>query len=368
MCDLHIGWECSLLTLVCRLDRAAGGLPGPLAKLAQRPHFTVSGFFFQNRFMTTSRIKFHNWFSSFAAAIVVVLGLALVAQDAEAARRLGGGKSFGRQTMNRDQATQPAKPPAQDAAKPAQSPGQATQPTGNRWMGPLAGIAAGLGIAALLSHLGLGGAFAAALGNILVIALLIFGGMFLWRMLKRSTAGAQAPPQANPMRQAFDTPGAARMGDSATTNAFGQPIGRSSGGNTYAAPAAAAVPESGIPADFDVEGFLRVAKVQFNRMQAAWDSRDLDDIRKFTTPEVFAEIKMQRDEDADKAEHHDVENLEAHLLGIETTADDYAASVRFSGALRDSSGQAESFEEVWNLVKPTNGRSGWLLGGIQQLQ
>lgn len=264
--------------------------------------------------------------------------------------------------MNRDQATQPARTPAQDAAsKPTQSPaGQGAQPAGNRWMGPLAGIAAGLGIAALLSHLGLGGAFAAALGNILVIALLIFGGMFLWRMLKRSTAGAQAPP----MRQAFDAPGSARMGSSATTNAFGQPIR----GAHVAPQVQADTIDTTIPADFDVEGFLRVAKVQFNRMQAAWETRDLDDIRKFTTPEVYAEIKMQRDEDAAQTEHHDVENLEASLLGIETSADDYVASVRFSGVLRDGKGETEAFEEVWNLVKPVNGRAGWLLGGIQQLQ
>jgi len=27
----------------------------------------------------------------------------------------------------------------------------------------------------------------------------------------------------------------------------------------------------------------------------------------------------------------------------------------------------ESFQEVWNLSKPVNGSSGWMLAGIQQL-
>jgi predicted lipid-binding transport protein (Tim44 family) len=315
--------------------------------------------------MTTTRNGIRNWLAGATAALVVGLSFALVVQDAEAARRLGGGKSFGRQTMNRD-ANPPAKAPAQNAANPSQqqSPAGGAPAAGNRWMGPLTGLAAGLGIAALLSHLGLGGAFAAALGNILVIALLIFAGLFLWRMLKRSTASAS---QGAPMRPAYQqSPGSARLqGDGASTNVFGAPIG---GAPAAASPVPAIDDTNGIPADFDVEGFLRIAKVNFNRLQAAWDAGDLDDIRKFSTPEVYAEIKMQRDEEAGQSSRHEVENLEAQLLGIETTAEDYVASVRFSGSIREDAGNPEPFGEIWNLVKPVNGRTGWLLGGIQQLQ
>ncbi len=316
--------------------------------------------------MTTSRNGFRKWLAGITTVLVVVLAsFALVAQDAEAARRLGGGKSFGRQTMSRDQAP-PARTPAQDAAaKPGQqqTPATAPAPAGNRWMGALGGLAAGLGIAALLSHFGLGGAFASALGSVLMLALLIFGGLFLWRMIKRS-----AYPQTGttPLRQAFEAPPSGRMmGSGATTNAYGAPIPGTR--ETAQAQPESADSSNGIPADFDVEGFLRIAKVNFNRLQAAWDARDLDDIRKFTTPEVYAEIKMQRDEAGDRADRSEVENLDAKLLGIETTADDYVASVRFSGTLRDSGETPEAFEEVWNLVKPVNGRAGWLLGGIQQV-
>ena len=302
--------------------------------------------------------------------LVVLMSFALVAQDAEAARRLGGGKSFGRQSMNRDQAA-PARTPAQDAAsKPGQSSPAAPAPAGNRWMGPLTGLAAGLGIAALLSHFGLMGPFAAALGNILVIALLIFAGMFIWRMIKRSAGGKDnSPMNANaPMRhmkQAFDSPTSGKLvGSGATTNAYGVAIPSTQ--SAVESPVAADT-NTGIPADFDVEGFVRQAKVHFNRLQAAWDTKDLSDIRKFTTPEVFAEIKMQRDEETASGGRTEVFNLEATLLGIETTSEEYIASVRFTGTIRENGEGAVPFEEIWNLVKPVEGRSGWLLGGIQQV-
>jgi predicted lipid-binding transport protein (Tim44 family) len=42
--------------------------------------------------------------------------------------------------------------------------------------------------------------------------------------------------------------------------------------------------------------------------------------------------------------------------------------VRFSGMVRETPGtQPVGFEEVWNLVKPADGSSGWLLAGIQQM-
>jgi predicted lipid-binding transport protein (Tim44 family) len=185
----------------------------------------------------------------------------------------------------------------------------------------------------------------------------VFAGLFLWRMLKRSTSpGAQSPMR----REAFQGAAPAPSGNPGSTNIFGNPVGSP-------APAPAAQGAGSIPADFDVEGFLRIAKVNFNRLQAAWDTRDLDDIRKFTTPEVFAEIKMQRDEDQGTTDRHEVDNLGAELLGIETTSEDYVASVRFFGVMRENGGNAEPFEEIWNLVKPVNGRAGWLLGGIEQV-
>jgi predicted lipid-binding transport protein (Tim44 family) len=122
-----------------------------------------------------------------------------------------------------------------------------------------------------------------------------------------------------------------------------------------------------VPADFDVDAFLRSAKVHFMRLQAAWDTRNIDDIREFTTPEVFAEIRMQLHE-VGATTQTDVVSLEAQLLGIEEGSADYLASVRFDGTTREGQASAERFSEVWNLSKPKRGNRGWLLAGIQQLQ
>lgn len=121
-----------------------------------------------------------------------------------------------------------------------------------------------------------------------------------------------------------------------------------------------------VPADFDVEGFLRNAKVHFNRRQATWNARDPTDIRKCTTPEAFAEIKMQREESTGKDDRTEVRQPDVTLLGIETTPEEYVASVRFTGAIRENNGSPAPFEEVWNLTKPVDGKGGWLQAGIRQ--
>ena len=310
--------------------------------------------------MTTSRNTLSRWLAATATLLAVILSFALVVQDAEAGR-LGGSKSFGRQStnVNRQQSDPAPKAPVQDtAAKPGQPQTTPATPqtAGNRWLAPLAGIAAGLGIAALLSHFGLMGPFASELGSLLVIALFAFGAFFLWRMLRGSR---QAPANGAQMRQAFEAPSAGRTSAAAATNVYGASLS--------GAQASAQSPSWNVPADFDAKGFLRSAKVYFNRLQAAWDAKDLDDIRKFTTPEAFAEIKMQRDEGAGQSDRTEINNLDALLLGIETTAAEYVASVRFTGMIRENGGTLEPFEEIWNLAKPVDGRGGWLLAGVQQL-
>ncbi len=289
------------------------------------------------------------------AVIAIALGstFAMVAQDSEAARRFGGGKSFGRQSSNLNKQ---AAPP--NAAAPTQSqaaPGAAQQPQRNRWLGPLAGIAAGLGLAALFSHLGLSEGF----GSILMILLLVMAGVFVWRMLRRGPAnssvqrreavyaGASPAPSHRPQVSAPVPGGASNSVMSSFTDAA-----------TW-----------GIPADFDKEGFERSAKVHFIRLQAAWDAKELSDIREFTTPEMYAEVKMQLSEAKDEKTQTEVVDVEAEVLGVETGSSEDLASVRLKGTIREApNAPAEPFQEVWNLAKPKNGRTGWLLAGIQQIQ
>lgn len=289
-------------------------------------------------------------------AAILALGLAMMVPDAEA-RRLGGGKSFGRQSQNVDRSAPPARDAGATSQQSAQGqPGGAAQQPRNRFGGMLGGLAAGLGIAALLSYLGLAGPLAEMLGSVLMVGLLVGGGLLIWRMLRGARNPAPAGPAMEPALSTLRTgTGAARPGSVAAS------LQGSGGGEPLAAPAA----NWSIPSDFDTQGFLRQAKVHYLRLQAAWDARNLDDVREFTTPEVFAEIRMQLAEET-STERTDIEDLEAQLLGIETGERDYLASVRFTGMAREQGGTAERFAEVWNLSKPARGKGGWLLAGIQQ--
>ena len=290
----------------------------------------------------------HSFVRLLGIAMVVFASLTWVV-DAEA-RRLGGGKSFGRQSdVTQRQATPPAAAP---------SAAQAARPAGNRWMAPIAGLAAGLGLAALASWLG----FGEELASFMLIALLVIAAVVVFRLIAARRQGQAGP------RPAFQGAGAADgMSRYAPTNDGRGAAPQAMGGVAAAAPVAAAPGRPyGVPADFDVDGFLRTAKVQFVRLQAANDAGDLNDLRDFTSPEMFAELKLDIDERGASANRTDVVTLDAELLGIETTQADYLASVRFSGMIREEEGaEAQPFNEVWTLAKPING-GGWVLAGIRQ--
>lgn len=274
-----------------------------------------------------------------------VLTLGLTVQDAEA-KRLGGGGSKG---MQRESVTQrQATPPAQATPHtPAAAPTAPTAQPKRSWMGPLAGLAAGLGIAALMSHFGMG----EGMGNMLMILLLVAAAVFVFKLLFR-----KAQPSGNGMQYA------GAPGVTPPLQSF-EPASGGAGFNPAAAPVS-----RGIPADFDQAGFLRVAKVNFIRLQVANDTGNLDDIREFTTPEMFAEIKMDIDERKGAAQETDVQSVEAELLDVITESSRHIASVRFHGLISEQKGApAEHFNEVWHLVKPLDGSRGWSIAGIQQL-
>jgi len=137
-----------------------------------------------------------------------------------------------------------------------------------------------------------------------------------------------------------------------------------SGGASSVAPAVVA----NIPADFPVDSFLRGAKTTFIRLQAANDRKDLNDIREYTTPEMFAEISMQMQERGEAAQKTDVVTINTTLLEVANESDIAIASVRMSGQLRENSGAPESFDEIWHVQKNLkDDKSVWLLAGIQQI-
>jgi predicted lipid-binding transport protein (Tim44 family) len=264
--------------------------------------------------------------------IVAIAAGAMVATDADA-RRLGGGRSIGAQ---RSVTPPPAKTPQQQAA-PRQNP-QAAQPQAqpSRW-GMLGGILGGLAIGGLLGHL-FGGS---GLMGVLALALLALALVFAIRAAARRRSEHQ-PVQLAGMNETVPAPA---------------PL-QASGHNPVP------VSSARIPAGFDTAGFLRAAKMNFIKLQMANDSGRLDEIREFTTPELFDELRT----DVQAGNHTDVVSLNADLLELANEKNNYWASVRFSGTVRETpNAEPVGFEEVWNLVKPADGSSGWLLAGIQQM-
>jgi predicted lipid-binding transport protein (Tim44 family) len=341
-----------------------------------------------------------NWL---IGALVVALVSATVPSVSEA-KRLAGGKSTG---LKRDMPARtapdapPAKPatPQQGAANPAAPATAGAAPAAaapkRSWMGPLAGLAAGLGIAALMSHLGMGEAF----GNFLMMALLGVAAVFLVMFLLRRfgpqsrtpalAAGTASGHAAAGGQVAWPsaTPAAPATADSATTerramngptsvaspSAAQLPPGTAAStdlptAETGAPATAAAVAKVFVPASFDSEGFARTAKLIFIRMQAANDTADLDDLRRFTTPELFASLRLDLQERGASAQHTDVVKVLAEVLDVSNETDRQVVSVRFHGDMIEEKGAAAApFNEVWHLVKPHDDSQSWAVAGIEQM-
>jgi predicted lipid-binding transport protein (Tim44 family) len=320
---------------------------------------------------------------------VLAMSLVLVAGHADAAKRFGGGTSFGKQSSN---VTQRQAAPAPTQAAATKSPAPAAAPAAaapkKPWGAMLGGLAAGLGLAWLASSLGLGG----AMSQILMFALLAMVVMAAvsWFMRRKNAAsqpatspfafqgaGAAGPAavpasyrpenvgndaSARPWERtatAFDSTAV----DSASPAATGSMIGSGlSGSQTW-----------GIPEGFDSEGFLAAAKANFVSLQAAWDKSDIPALRVMMTDTMLKEIQAQLAERENHTggpvNHTEVVMIEAHLLGIEDLGDEYMASVEFTGMIREEPSAGPSpFREVWNMIKPKNGRNGWLVAGVQALQ
>jgi predicted lipid-binding transport protein (Tim44 family) len=321
--------------------------------------------------------------------------LAFGALDADAARRLGGGGSMGRQSSNvtQRQATPPANTPdaptAQRSTTAQPTPGAAAaQPARRPWGGMLGGLAAGLGLAWLANALGFGAGFA----NILMIILLVvvvLGVVAMIRARRQQPAMAGAggasgfpgstaeypadPRQYNPMKVGNDA--SARPWEDATIPAHGTAGGIRIGSGVAGPRGALEGSQNwGVPPGFDTDGFLVAAKRNFVTLQDAWDRSDMGTLRGMMTDEMMTEIRRQigeRDQQAGSvpAQRTEVEMLEAQLLGIEELGTEYVASVEFSGMIREEPSAGPSpFREVWNMVKPRDGSAGWLVAGVQALQ
>jgi predicted lipid-binding transport protein (Tim44 family) len=326
-------------------------------------------------------------------ALMLALAATAVPHTAEA-KRLGAGRPAGMQ-RNMPARTAPEAVPARPAAPqqtaPAAAPATPAAPPAaapkRNWMGPLAGLAAGLGIGALLSHFGMGG-MGGGFGSILTMLLLLGGGAFLVMfLLRRFGPGAQgagvAPAMAGAGGSGMNAPVAWPQA------APREPVLQRESLASLPAPASASngitpitpIPNAGpptppdtgvtrafVPAAFDAEGFTRTAKLIFIRLQAANDTADLDDLRRFTTPELFASIRLDIQERGSQPQVTDVVKVDAEVLDVVNESDRQIVSVRFHGQVVEEKGAAATaFNEVWHLVKPHDDSHPWAIAGIEPL-
>ena len=279
------------------------------------------------------------------ALSIGLIGFIMVANDAEA-RRLGGGRSIGRSAPTFQ------KKPTQQQAAPQQNQAQrsANQNSGSRrWLGPIAGLVAGGLIGAML----FGDMFEGfQFMDFLLILALVFGGIWLFRSLRRGAS----PPQ--PMqRQAHATAGGDSQPDSFTTPEIGSGL---SNNNQQA--------DFQIPSWFNEESFLQAAKSHFVRLQAAWDTGDMKDIREYTTPQLFGDLTLERQSYKGEQQFTEVVELDAELLGLAQEDNLLIASVRYNGIIREEQGgEAKAFTEIWHIQRALDeDNANWYVAGIQQ--
>ena len=295
--------------------------------------------------------------------IAVLIGFSMVAIDAEAAR-VGGGKSSGRQSSSATNSSAPAQKTAPAQATPTPA---APAPSGmSRFLGPLAGLAAGIGLMSLFGSGGLGG-LGGAMGGILMVLLLAGVGFFIYRMLTRNKAAPQQPMQyagsGSTNAHAY-TPApqpAQFTGNAAAPGSLAATLGGASALNSMnAAPAT-----SRWPADFDAVEFERQAKLNFNRLQAANDAGDASTLRDFITPELYRELEAEMKSAWGSSQKTESVDLKSEVLEVVTEGDLHIVSVRFTGQIREN-GVLSNLNEIWHLEKSISGRSGWRVSGIQQ--
>ena len=340
---------------------------------------------------------------SIQVLVPVILTLLLLGSGNAMAKRLGGGKSIGRQSssVSQSQSTSPShatESAGDTAARPGQRSNQGQDgvsanvpaaapavagPARRPWGGALlGGLAAGLGLAWLASSMG----FSDGFGSVVLMALLLGGFLWLWfralrlrRGVPMAMSGGQTPFAFQGVTQRAAAPRAPYRPENVGNDASARPFERSHLGELSATPEALPTPATAAPANwsvpegFDTAGFLAAAQANFVALQAAWDRADIPTLRAMMTDGMLDEIRVQLAERESQGgaqpNSTDVVMIDARLLGIETFPTEYVASVEFSGMIREEPSAGPSpFREVWNMSKPRNGQTGWLVAGVQALQ
>lgn len=277
--------------------------------------------------------------------------------DTADAARLGGGRSFG----SRPSMSQPAQAPSamqRQSTQQRQQAAQAQQPQRKGFLGGMGGLLGGLLAGSLIGSLLFGGGFSGGgIMDILLLGILLFVGLKLFARARSKAqpapAGAGNAPMGGmePPLQRNDT--AASGWDTLS----GQ-------NNAYNSQPEVVIP---MPADFDAEEFLRGAKMAYNRLQAAWDSRDLNDIAQFASPAVMDAVRQQLAEETEPSKT-EILLVNAQLLSVVNEDKEQRAQVYFDVLMRERPDQPtpSNVREIWHFVRELDGGT-WKLDGIQRV-
>ncbi len=286
--------------------------------------------------------------------MLAVFGLSMLGlADHADARRFGGGMSFGKHRM--------IKPPTQSrmfGQRSGTSQRSAAHQRGSARTG-LMGMLGGLALGGLLGSLFFGGAFE----GVNLFDIVMIGGMIalvLMFVRKRAATG----------QAAFAGAGASSARDDA--GPFPSAGSADHDAGIYDAPDAPV--GAALRPEIDEKHFIPAAKEIYVRMQKAWDNNDIEDIRKFCTPEIAERIG--RDMKHGETNVTEVATLNAEIADswiesdLEWVAVNYTAMLRektldeAGGTLDDRSAEAN---EIWIFRHaPHSDDPTWYLAGIQQ--
>lgn len=306
------------------------------------------------------------WLIGFFASFFLAVGFYI--PEAEA-KRFGGGSSFGRVAPTYKAPSKPVSPTKDSTAtsgtKPAGSTtGAAAQPR-RSFMGPLGGLAAGLGLAALFSYMGFGEEMASVLGTMLMLGL----GFIVIRWLLRtiSSQGSNRPAYqgasahqehvTTTYKQPYQAP-VTPLPSAESVSSVSPAVEEVSGG--YVA--------KQLPVGFEEEKFVQSAKSFFTMIQRHFDAGNLEALGEYCTPEVLEYAKAELGDRGAADNVTSVVTLEAELIGFETDVDEEIATVAFDALMREErDGIARPVHELWVLTRPTDGSRGWVLAGVQSV-
>ena len=291
--------------------------------------------------------------TSYLALGLFTLALIYLLTDAAEARRMGGGRSFGSSPSYQRSAPSP-----QRSTNPSSQPSKQGQTTAAAPASPFGGFGGMLGgflMGGLLGSLIFGGTHGFAGPGLLDI--LIVGGLlfFVFRFLRAR-------------RMATESAGPSGFGSTAFQDAQPQEGWGTPGYGQSPQPIPSSLEPASFPAGFDQREFLKGAKAVYTRLQEAWDRRDLNDIREFTSPEVFQEIRSQAEEDPNPG-RTEIVLVNANLMEVKSDGGQTVASVLYDVLMRESPEEtmAKQVREIWHFREKAPG-SPWTLEGIQQME